>query len=777
MSGAAGTPRSGLRPFAPVPFGRFTLLAPLAAGGMGEIFLARSTFQGGLDKLCVIKKVLPELSQDPEFVERFHDEARTLVQLQHGSIAQVYDTGSFDGEHWIAMEFVDGKDLRRLLQRAHSSRSKLPAVLALFVMSKVLEALGYAHRKKDERGNELGLVHRDVSPQNILVSYDGEVKVIDFGLARSKLTLGRNQPQAVLGKLYYMPPEQARGEAVDRRSDLYAVGIVLYELLTGRNPFEDAEQDELFHRVCNPVVPAIDPVASSLPPSVCDAVAQAIAPDPEARFQTAEQLRTRLSSALAELAPGVGPEQLASYLGTLFSEEHRREREVIARFALKTEADGAPFGPLTHDPHHVTRRVQRSRSPSGRGEGAWDRLSDAVDLPTRAGADSPARLAAHLSAATVRFDPRTTSSPARAGESEAPSQELPSDTSADAGEARKDRGPSHLMAPTLRGSGLVEGAGHADLPWDRRGSGTRALVSAAAAVHSGPRSLPWDGPDLSEADSVATLAEEPPPAAHPAAAVSSATPSATPSAAPSAAPSATPAAAPSAAPSAAASRQEPESEATTRRRRLTMKIGAMAILVAVAGVAIWTRMDPIGAADLDQGENLLEEIAQPVNTHKAPDSITESTTGASTDPASDPADAQDPAPEEPSNLVPEAQPVEAPAQPPEPAQASPPPRAAAAPAAAKAAPPTAPTRAAAEPRSPLQTRAALERRHGALLAAYRSLVAAHGSDRLGSIVVGLMRAFDTNFQRFIDTPDRYDSLESQLAELEEILDERRVALQ
>lgn len=331
------TTRPSLRPFRPMRFGNFTLLAPLGAGGMGEIFLARSTFQGGLDRFCVIKRILPHLATDPEFVTRFLDEIRTLLQLQHGSIAQVYDAGAYGEEYWISLEFVDGKDLRKLLQRLQAEGERLPLELSLFVAIRVLEALAYAHRKKDEAGRELGLVHRDVSPQNVLLSYEGEVKVIDFGLAESKISVARNPAQTVMGKLYYMAPEQGRGGIVDRRSDLYAVGVILWEMLVGRNPHEGSDSGKLLERITDPRLPPIQVEDPSIPPSVASVVDRALSPDPFRRFATAEEMRSRLAACLSERAPEVGPEAMGRWLTRLFQDEYDRERDLFKRLASREE--------------------------------------------------------------------------------------------------------------------------------------------------------------------------------------------------------------------------------------------------------------------------------------------------------------------------------------------------------------------------------------------------------------------------------------------------------
>jgi serine/threonine protein kinase len=320
---------SRLRPFRSTAFGRYTLLSPLATGGMGEIFLARLDGLQGVEKLCVIKKILPHLSSDTDFVERFVNEAKILVKLAHGSIAQVLDVGLHEGDPFIALEYVDGKDLRKVAARARDRGVPLPLTFVLFVMARVLDALAYAHRKKDDEDKELDLVHRDVSPQNILISYEGEVKVIDFGLAKSTLNISKTHPSIILGKFLYMSPEQARHETVDRRSDLYSVGLCLYELITGKNPFEDVPPGELMAHVASPAIAPIGQVDPLCPGSVQDLVTRALQPDPAKRFQTAEELRGKLTASLLEIDPSSGPEGVARYMREAFAAEHQTERKLL----------------------------------------------------------------------------------------------------------------------------------------------------------------------------------------------------------------------------------------------------------------------------------------------------------------------------------------------------------------------------------------------------------------------------------------------------------------
>lgn len=319
-----------LRPFRPQPFGRYTLLSHLATGGMGEIYLARLEGAQGFEKLCVIKKILPQLAADQEFVERFVGEARTLVRLSHGSIAQVLDMGLHEGEAYMALEHVDGKDLRKVAARVRDRQVPLPLTFILYVMGRVLDALAYAHRKKDDDGEDLKLVHRDISPQNILISYEGEVKVIDFGLAKSRLSAAKTNPSIILGKFLYMSPEQARHQPVDRRSDLYAVGLCLYELICGKNPFDGVHPGELMTVVAQPRIPPLDEVEPLTPRAVTALVAKALAVEPSQRFQTAEEFRGRLQSCLMEIDASAGPESVSRFMRELFAADFQSERRLLA---------------------------------------------------------------------------------------------------------------------------------------------------------------------------------------------------------------------------------------------------------------------------------------------------------------------------------------------------------------------------------------------------------------------------------------------------------------
>ncbi|WP_425430094.1 protein kinase domain-containing protein [Cystobacter ferrugineus] len=352
---------------------------------MGEIFLARLEGMQGFEKLCVIKKILPQLAEDPEFVERFVGEARTLVKLTHGSIAQVLDMGLHEGDAYMALEYVDGKDLRKVAARARDRQMPLPLTFVLFVMGRVLDALAYAHRKKGDDESELNLVHRDISPQNILISYEGEVKVIDFGLAKSRLSAAKTNPSIILGKFLYMSPEQARHLPVDRRSDLYAVGLCLYELLSGKNPFDSLPPGELMSAVAHPNIPPLSQVAPGVPASVSQLVMKALAVDPAQRFQAAEELRGRINACLLELDAASGPESISRYMHELFASEYLTERRMLVMLREVGRApESEPEGPGL--PEGVSRPVPMLPPKTIRLDGPVEPLSFKPTPRTREGA-------------------------------------------------------------------------------------------------------------------------------------------------------------------------------------------------------------------------------------------------------------------------------------------------------------------------------------------------------------------------------------------------------
>ena len=220
-----------------VAFGDYLLLGRLSHGGMAEVFLGKSLRPGEGDKLFAIKRTLPDLARDRDFATMFIDEASIARDLKHPNICSIQDQGEFEDQLYIVMEFIHGKDLKVVQHRSRSRQEPLPLRYIAFIVARIAAALDYAHHKTNAHGEPEGIVHRDVSPQNILVSYTGVPKLIDFGIAKAKSRIAKTQVGILKGKLAYMSPEQATGKDIDYRTDIFALGVVLYELVTGRDAF------------------------------------------------------------------------------------------------------------------------------------------------------------------------------------------------------------------------------------------------------------------------------------------------------------------------------------------------------------------------------------------------------------------------------------------------------------------------------------------------------------------------------------------------------------
>ncbi|HEX4962191.1 MAG TPA: TonB family protein [Thermoanaerobaculia bacterium] len=304
-------------------FGQYTLLERIAAGGMAEVWKARMQGVEGFQKTVAIKRILPHMTDNAEFIGMFIDEAKLAAQLSHPNIVHIYDLGKIGRDYYIAMEYVEGKDLRSLLNAGRRRGLPLPLGLSLMVASRVASALDYAHRKRDFEGRELALVHRDVSPQNVLLTYDGDVKLCDFGIAKAVSKASQTLMGALKGKLQYMSPEQAWGRPVDGRSDLFSLGSVLFEMVTGERLFPGESEISVLESVRQGQVRSPRQVNPAVPKEVDEIVTRALAVDPQARFQTAGEMKQRLEAVLAALpaAGATGPADLAAYIHRLLNRE------------------------------------------------------------------------------------------------------------------------------------------------------------------------------------------------------------------------------------------------------------------------------------------------------------------------------------------------------------------------------------------------------------------------------------------------------------------------
>ncbi|HOC42858.1 MAG TPA: TonB family protein [Thermoanaerobaculales bacterium] len=294
----APPPVEPVSPPAGTRFGQYILEERVAKGGMAEVFRARMMGVEGFQKTVAIKRILADMAGNDEFVTMFIDEAKLAAQLKHPNIVDIYDLGKIDRSFYIAMEYVEGHDLRDVLARSHEAGVTVPVPLALHCAAQLAAALDHAHTTRDFNDRELGLVHRDVSPPNVLISNDGEVKLCDFGIAKALSKATHTRDGLLKGKLRYMSPEQASGHEIDHRSDIFSLGLVLYEMLTGRKVFDGATESEILGQVRDPEVASPSSLARDVSPDVDRIVLRALERDPAARYQSAAALGRALEAAI-----------------------------------------------------------------------------------------------------------------------------------------------------------------------------------------------------------------------------------------------------------------------------------------------------------------------------------------------------------------------------------------------------------------------------------------------------------------------------------------------
>ena len=295
--------------------GRYELIRKIATGGMAELFLAKAAGPGGFEKTLVLKRILPDLAEDPDFVSMFLSEAKLASRLTHSNIVQILDLGRAQGAYYLAMEYIDGPSLRMLARAAHGLKIALPPELCAWIISEACEGLAFAHDFCDPGTRKpWELIHRDVSLDNILVSSQGTVKVVDFGIAKAAGQVHRTRTGIVKGKLSYMSPEQLRGKPLDRRVDVYALGIVFYELLTGRKPFDATTEASLAQAILfEPLIPALKR-RPELPKAVQWILDRALARDRDKRYPDCRAFQADLEALIRATRQPVGASQLARFV-------------------------------------------------------------------------------------------------------------------------------------------------------------------------------------------------------------------------------------------------------------------------------------------------------------------------------------------------------------------------------------------------------------------------------------------------------------------------------
>ncbi|MGE0786820.1 MAG: PEGA domain-containing protein [Sandaracinaceae bacterium] len=337
----------------PARFGKYTLMRKLATGGMAELFLALQKSVAGFEKLIVVKRVLPHLAQDESFIEMLLSEARIAATLNHPNVAHIYDVGEANGQFYIAMEHVHGEDLRSLVrQMKNKGVTAFPLEHALAIVLGCCAGLAYAHEKRDLDGEAMGIVHRDVSPQNILVTFSGDVKLVDFGIAKA----GRGQMEdtgsgQLKGKVPYMSPEQAQGLNLDNRSDIFSLGIMLFELCTGRRLFRGKNEMETLRRIVEDEYPRPRELNPALSPRLEEIILRALEKDISRRYQTAREMQADLEDFIRSEQLKVSALSLGAWMQDLFREkldaqnqmmqEGRQLAEILAEQALQEEREGS----------------------------------------------------------------------------------------------------------------------------------------------------------------------------------------------------------------------------------------------------------------------------------------------------------------------------------------------------------------------------------------------------------------------------------------------------
>src|SRR2546425_494357 len=295
------------------PIGKYKLLRLIASGGMAEVYLARQAGAAGFEKLVCLKRILPHLARDRQFVEMFLNEARLAARLDHPNIVSIYDLGEANGNYFIAMEFIDGPSLRAVAKRARERGERLPIAEVVKIVSMAAAGLHHAHELADDGGKPLGLVHRDISPDNILVHRNGAAKVVDFGIAKAADSGGMTRTGTLKGKVAYMPPEQLRGDPLDRRVDVFALGVVLYELLAGQRPWSGDSEVSLIGKIMTEDPPPLATLRPDAPAGLTAVIDRALAKDRDARYASCHDLQADLEALQVSLGQTITAARISDF--------------------------------------------------------------------------------------------------------------------------------------------------------------------------------------------------------------------------------------------------------------------------------------------------------------------------------------------------------------------------------------------------------------------------------------------------------------------------------
>ncbi|MCU0619928.1 MAG: protein kinase [Gemmatimonadales bacterium] len=385
----------------PGRFGRYEILQQIAVGGMAEIHLARVAGIQGFEKLVVVKRILPHLAAQAEVVQMFLDEARIAATLHHSNIVQVYDIGESGGSYFLAMEFLHGADVNRMMRRTVAARRPVPLEHAVNIAVGVCAGLHYAHERLGNDGQPLHIVHRDVSPQNIFVTYDGGVKLVDFGIAKAAHRLTTTRLGTLKGKVRYMSPEQCDKQTIDRRSDVFAAAVVLWEMTTGRRLRQGETEFQIMKSIVEQDAPAPSTVRAGYPPELERIVLKGLRRDPAERHQTAQELQLELEAFAREHKLAVSSITLAQYMRELFAPEI----EAWLEAQRQGQAFAAHISHALSEPHLLTPSIDTVKG----------NLYDCEPQPPGLATSAPAGQEPRAGAGPAPGQPESRAAPGEAG--------------------------------------------------------------------------------------------------------------------------------------------------------------------------------------------------------------------------------------------------------------------------------------------------------------------------------------------------------------------------
>ncbi|NPC84471.1 serine/threonine protein kinase, partial [Pyxidicoccus fallax] len=423
-------------------YGSYQLLKRLATGGMAQIYLARRQGPEASDRLLVVKRILPHLTENDDFIKMFLDEARIAARLNHANVVQIFDLGAQDDSFFIAMEYIHGEDVRKLVKQAEALGQSLPVPLVCRILIGACAGLDYAHKRTDPAtGRPLGIVHRDVSPQNILVTFEGGVKVVDFGIAKAADQATVTRSGVLKGKYAYMSPEQAAGQRVDCRADIFALGVVLYELLTGARLFKRPTDIQTLSAVSECKVVPPSQVSSRVPPDLDAIVMRALARDAAERYQEAAQLQQALEAWLATHRLPGSTAHLAAFMKELFAERLAEEARLGEVQVEDSESSPLPPRPEPPPKRTGTRPALPRTTSSPAVEATAAQRPRAASRPGRPEAESePERPAPRSMTGTRRALEASNERPSRVVPAPPPVVE------------EDEEGPTQDVGATLRGT-------------------------------------------------------------------------------------------------------------------------------------------------------------------------------------------------------------------------------------------------------------------------------------------------------------------------------------